>query len=450
MTHKLAAPLVWILLLSLPLGVCWAGPGGGRIKMEEKDKGKDKGKEKGEEGEPDDIYGGETSFSKEQANKAIDAGVKWLMKNQGSNGSWGEIRGNQRYGGGLGPTYTHPAGPTALAIYALLKCKVEPSHETIRRGFKYLQRYHKRPRASYETSALLLAVCATAENLKTLAASEKRKQKPRLKGANRRWARELVDHLQDKRVGQAWRYQIDERRTGTPGGENDLSSTQLAALALFAAHRLDLKVKPEVWEGILAYSLSQQEDSGPEATFLDSKTGKSYPGQARGFMYLKGSPERSEGKATGAMTACGLANIAMARFVLSGNGRALEEWNARPDSKRVQQALFDGLLWLQKHWSPFVNPVMEGYHVYYLYGLERAMNLLGGSRIGDHPWYSEMGQELINRQQEAGHWNSRSTHEPMAVLDTCFALLFLKRATADQIPFPSITGPGSEDPPDNR
>ena len=78
------------------------------------------------------------------------------------------------------------------------------------------------------------------------------------------------------------------------------------------------------------------------------------------------------------------------------------------------------------------------------------MNLLGGSRIGDHPWYSEMGQELINRQQEAGHWNSRSTHEPMAVLDTCFALLFLKRATADQIPFPSITGPGSEDPPDNR
>ena len=43
-----------------------------------------------------------------------------------------------------------------------------------------------------------------------------------------------------------------------------------------------------------------------------------------------------------------------------------------------------------------------------------------------------------------------TTLEPGDTLDTCFALLFLKRATRGSIPFPSLTG-GSDDPPvDNR
>jgi hypothetical protein len=78
------------------------------------------------------------------------------------------------------------------------------------------------------------------------------------------------------------------------------------------------------------------------------------------------------------------------------------------------------------------------------------MDLVGNKMIGEHLWYSEMGQQLIDRQAEDGSWDSNSTHEPRQVLDTCFALLFLKKATEGQIPFPSVTGGSDEPPVDNR
>jgi hypothetical protein len=115
--------------------------------------------------------------------------------------------------------------------------------------------------------------------------------------------------------------------------------------------------------------------------------------------------------------------------------------------------VIDGLSWLDQHWSPFNNPNKgnaDVYHMYWLYSFERMMDLIEMKRVGKHVWYSDMGQQIIDRQAENGSWDTMSTHEPRDVLDTCFALLFLKRATKGTIPFPSLTG-GSEDPPaDNR
>jgi hypothetical protein len=142
----------------------------------------------------------------------------------------------------------------------------------------------------------------------------------------------------------------------------------------------------------------------------------------------------------------------MARFVLSDGTRQKKRWNERPDAQKVQQSVYDGLAWLEHSWSPFENPPGRpaSYHVYYLYGVERAMDLVGDQLIGKHPWYSEMGQELLNRQNADGHWMSASTHEPRDVIDTCFALLFLKRATKGAIKFPDVTGGSDDSPADNR
>jgi len=132
-----------------------------------------------------------------------------------------------------------------------------------------------------------------------------------------------------------------------------------------------------------------------------------------------------------------------------------EVWEARPDAAPVQTALYDGLAWLKTNWSAFANPQpggrddRSGYHIYYLYAVERAMDLLGLRTIDKHVWYSEMGQELLNRQFEDGHWGTGTTHEPNDILDTCFALLFLRRAHVDTIPFPSFTN-GSGEASDNR
>lgn len=405
----------------------------------------------GAEDEPGDFFEGDTTFSAEQVNKAIAKGVSWLSKKQESSGSWGEIRASSIYGGGQGTAYGHPAGCTALALYTLLKCKVMAKDPIIRRGFDHIEKRWELPRGSYETSMLLLAVCATADNMKTGKASDQKAAKAKLDGRYRKWAQKLVDHLVDKRVGPVWRYQVNEAGS-THGGENDLSSTQLAALALFAAHKLSLKVKPAVWEGILSYSLAQQEDNGPQKTYVHPTTKEERASQARGFSYIKGDAEAKHGNACGSMTACGIANVMMARFVLSDGSRQKQAWDARPDAAKVQQSVYDGLAWLEHHWSPFDNPPGSPftYHVYYLYGVERAMDLVGDQLIGRHPWYSEMGQELINRQNSDGHWDSNSTHEPADVIDTCFALLFLKRATKGAIQFPDVTGGSDDTPADNR
>ncbi len=411
--------------------------------------------EEDDEGEGE-FYEDETTFSGKQVTKAIDKGVAWLRKKQGRNGSWGGTKGNSVYGGGESKgNEENPAGPTALALYALLKCKQPLKDPVIKKGFDWLYKNHKKPGTSYETSMLLLAVTATADTSKMSKTLKNKKVKPKLTGRYRAWANKLADYLVDKRVARGWRYNhTGQSGDGAPGGPEDVSSTQLAALALFAADRMSIRTKKNVWEDILSFTMANQEDDGPDVTYTDPVDPKQKrTARARGFAYIKGQEKPDEGNATGGMTACGLANIEMARFMLSEGGKKRDAWNKRADAKKVQASLFDGIAWLEKNWSPFENPGKKSsnvYHAYWLYALERAMDLLDLRLVGSHNWYNEMGQELLNRQASDGHWNTRSSHAPMDTLDTAFALLFLKRATKGSIPFGSVTG-GSEDPPsDNR
>ena len=415
-------------------------------------------KKAGDEEEDDDddgeFYDEETSFSGKQVTKAIDKGVAWLIKKQGRNGSWGPTKANASYGGGDGGEGNH-AGPTALSLYALLKCKVPVRHPAVKKGFAYIQKHYKKPHASYEVSALLLAVCATADNTK-MSKTAKKRPTPKLSGKFRGWANKLVDYLCAKRTARGWRYNHDGQvESEAAGGPEDLSSTQLAALALFAAHRLGIKAKKKVWEDILSYSLDQQDEDGPEIEFKDPVDPKlNRTARARGFSYHKDLGDAGESKPSGGMTCCGIANIEMARFVLTEGGKKRKQWDKRPDAKKVQEAIFDGLAWLHKNWSPFQNPSRHAehmnYHVYYLYSLERAMDLLDLNLVGSHRWYNEMGQELLNRQASDGFWSTRSTLMPHDTLDTGFALLFLRRATKGSIPFGNVTGGTEEPPEDNR
>jgi hypothetical protein len=81
--------------------------------------------------------------------------------------------------------------------------------------------------------------------------------------------------------------------------------------------------------------------------------------------------------------------------------------------------------------------------------VERAFDLLGNHRLGTHFWYPEMAEQLLARQGKTGFWDSDSTHGPRGVLDTSFALLFLRRSTRI-IPFPSLTDPADAPPTDAR
>ncbi len=82
-----------------------------------------------------------------------------------------------------------------------------------------------------------------------------------------------------------------------------------------------------------------------------------------------------------------------------------------------------GLGWLET--GDNVLGRLEGYT---LYGIERVGVLLGLDFLGDHEWYPEGCKFLLSKQGEDGSWSKVEGTED-AVQATCFALLFLTKAT---------------------
>jgi hypothetical protein len=481
----------WALLIAIVLFTAAVFVPAGGAALAEDDDGPEPGKDLGDENVP---------FAK-QVNKAIEEGTQWLLARPDyftdrkfEMAHWGLVKGSRIYGGGDGPQYRHPAGPTALAVYTLLKCGVDPKHQVIRKGFNWLRELHKitekydgtdgsgfswrhtQAGSSYELSTMILALTAKYDGYKKTSASRSAKKKGKLKirdKDDREWLIEMVEALverrgkpvespeRDARLG--WRYNTPKltmsggNRNWTrgatrapPHANQDLSSTNLAALALFSAQRFGLKLPTEVWTDVIEFTLKHQEKDGPEVERhmpgFDDRYGGKPKDKARGFVYIVGSPDGSEGKATRSMTACGVCNLLIAREMLAKNKRARKQFVESGKLKEVDTAIMDGLAWMAKNWSTFQNTYSGyGYHIYHLYCVERAMDILGKELIGKRLWYRPGALEILKRQKpkkvtvpglkkgseekDGVFWMTDSTHEPKDVLDTCFALLYLKRAT---------------------
>jgi hypothetical protein len=412
---------------------------------------------------------------RDRIQKAVDSGVRWLKSVQLGDGSWGRIQGNQAYDpkASADAAYEHPAGATALVLYALLKSGVPADDPVVRKGFLFLKSKHRVPGGTYEIAALLLAVTATGEPDKPASESGAAGERIRLAGEMRAWAQQLLDALRSRRAKAktlGWRYNLESGGV-PPGGNEDLSSTQLVGLALLACERAGLRTDSRTWDDLITFAMRQQEPDGPphpravvargpKVSGSDRRSGPqggtsardAAPNdRARGFAYiLSDALPPDEGRPTGGMTACGLGVLQIARYVLAGRDDAA--WRAR-DRAAVQQSVYDGLAWLDRNWSAYENPGKQRenvYHVYYLYCVERAFDLLGNQRLGSHLWYAEMAGQLLPRQSPKGFWDSQTAHKPGAVLDTSFALLFLNRATGGEIHLPEVTGPPDAAPADNR
>ena len=65
----------------------------------------------------------------------------------------------------------------------------------------------------------------------------------------------------------------------------------------------------------------------------------------------------------------------------------------------------------------------------HLYGIERVGALSGRHEIGGKAWYPRGAEWLVEQQKESGAWEDETCMRPREVLGTCFALLFLKKAT---------------------
>jgi hypothetical protein len=129
------------------------------------------------------------------------------------------------------------------------------------------------------------------------------------------------------------------------------------------------------------------------------------------------------------MTAAGLTVLGICREQLALANK-LPVSRAR-DWDRLAESAID---WLGRHFDAQKNPVPWGsdaeekrWYTYYLYGVERVGSLFARTQIGAHDWYWEGARALVVKQGKEGQWASPYGE---AQPNTCFALLFLERATA--------------------
>lgn len=173
----------------------------------------------------------------------------------------------------------------------------------------------------------------------------------------------------------------------------DNSNSQYAILGLRACADGGILIPVEVWR-----------DAEQHFAECQSRDG--------GWSYQKGV-------SYGSMSAGGASSIALCKYYQG------KPWKNAPEVQR-------GIDWLTKNFTVVENArfsVAKRFHYYYLYAIERAGILADTERFGNHEWYPIGAKYLLaNQDQNTGAWNNN-------VIDTCFAILFLRRAT-ESIPKP--------------
>ncbi|MFI5403630.1 MAG: prenyltransferase/squalene oxidase repeat-containing protein, partial [Planctomycetota bacterium] len=382
-------------------------------------------------------------------NEAIARGVQWLKKRQDKNGSWGPVKGNRRYGTNeIVDEERDVLGPTAFSVYVLSKCGVSSKDGAVKKGMAWLSErarlghdttasgkdaqgkitYHGY--TTYESAAIIMMLEAVYQRSAKLTGAHKKRgfyaENP-LKPPDRSpfvnkeedwtWLHDRVLSLTIGHVFSAGGARSKDKSTSkVPGyqranggwrydqgsGDDDLSATQFALLGLRAASQAGFpfdKVAPDVWKKAADYVKSMQLGDG-------------------GFCYQRGEAYRAS------MDACGISSLLICKEQMELLGQAPPAW--------MDDSIKRGLAHLDEVFSPTEN---KGYHdgsthhYYYLYGVERVGDLTGRKEFAGLDWYLRGAEFLLKHQDADGKWSDGTGYVPHDVLGTCFALLFLKRAT---------------------
>ena len=313
---------------------------------------------------------------------AVRRGVEWLLAQQQRDGSWGHEERR------------HPSGQTALSAYALLKAGLPASHASIRRARAYIEA--ELPETTYTLGVELMLCSALREPA----------LEPRV--------RAMAERLLDSGLDGEWGYPLTHSdpvwidRVGRP----DLSNTQYAVLGLRAAVHAGVEVPKRVWQDVFERTLEYQES--PRAVDSELLLGRKVAGRldAAGFCYVRDGT----GQPSGSMTAAGLTVLGVAREMLGKSFGSRRE-------RQAEEAREHAVRWLASNWSVSANPGSGGWHKYYLYGLERVGALWQVEELLGRRWFEEGSAELLGTQADSGSWGDSNP-------DTCFAVLFLTRATA--------------------
>lgn len=198
---------------------------------------------------------------------------------------------------------------------------------------------------------------------------------------------------------------VKKQKEGPASGDN--SNTQYAALGLRACHDSGIVIPETVL--VLAvkwWRESQQGDADKDPKAV--ATGGTEKSEGWNYKDKAAQPDKAP---YSAMTAGGTSSLVIYDYIL---GR---RWKEDAHVK-------EGMAWLTQHWA-----INKNY--YFLYGLERTGILFGVDRFGDHWWYPEGAKFLLKDQNADGSWghHTKAEDKDRNTQDTCFAILFLKKAT---------------------
>jgi hypothetical protein len=209
------------------------------------------------------------------------------------------------------------------------------------------------------------------------------------------------------------------------GAASDNSNSQYAALGLRACHDAGIDLPKDAISLARKWLLDAQakEEAGAGK---DAVATGGIAAPPRGWGYGAGGP------VYGSMSAGAIGSVCIYDYILDGE-KALS-WKRDP-------AVLSGIAWLANNFSPTGNPGVDkavgdkyslvpdgAMYYYYLYAVERAGLLFGTEKFGTREWYPEGANLLLKAQQADGSWPAADTHKN-AVWDTCFTILFLRRAT---------------------
>ena len=210
---------------------------------------------------------------------------------------------------------------------------------------------------------------------------------------------------------------VKKMKEGPATGDN--SNSQYAALGLRACHDAGIVLPQDVVQHARKWWIESQHGADDNKGVA---TGGEIAAPPRGWCYSKASVCDKKHHPYASMTAGAVGALAIYDFILDMD-------------RKKDQALKSGLAWLNGHWSVTGNegpaefaaaPAAEYY--YFLYALERAGMLLDLPAIGKHDWYQEGAKQLLDDQKADGSWVAGGGRSN-STWDTCYAILFLKKAT---------------------
>ena len=369
------------------------------------------------------------AVEKEDIDKAVQRGVLYLRKAQMQKGNW---PGGQ------------DAGMTALAALTLLECNVPADDPAIRIAARYLRENAVRETKTYSIALTILFLDRLGEpvDIALIESLTVRLMGGQQRGGN--WTyncpttppsevdrlNKMVKDAPDPRVQRTQPKAEEKKRTvkdlppeiqeqlqnlgrGNPAenvvGGGDNSNTQFATLGLWVARRHGLPVEASLGGVERHFRTSQNRDGG----WGYSGTGA------------------NDSSAT--MTGAGVLCLAIVDGTISDLKKARDPKAPGIDiakdinigqGLRVLGAIIDhSAAAKRKQGLPAQIPQIAGKTYYFLFTLERNCVALSMDTLAGKDWYNWGAEMLLVNQQNDGSWKG-----DYQAADTCFALLFLRRA----------------------